>query len=333
MMKRLIYGLLWFLAVLGSGCVRKEASVTPPAAIKIGVSVPQGGNNWIAALGWWARRGAEEAENAGGGSLDLRVLTAADAPSQIRQVEDLALWGMRYLVIFPGEPEALTPVLKTVHARGVQVVVVEQTLRDNSFGYIHIRGNYAEMGRLSGRRLAWAMKTAGLTNYAVLGNFPDSAGQERTNAFFAEMDREISLVNLPGSRRYGYAGGSPQEGRRLTQAYLRQYPKIDAIYCQDDEVLPGVLEAVQEARRRDVKFIFGGGGSAAVLRMIINNDTQVRATVLHHPSLITEGIRYTAEAVKTGTFPLSRTPVLVLIPPVLVDISNVYAYYEADSPY
>ncbi|MDR3138221.1 MAG: substrate-binding domain-containing protein [Treponema sp.] len=333
MMKRPVYCLLWFLAILGTGCVRKEAAAAGPAAIKIGVSVPQGGKGWIGALSRWALQEAEAAETAGDGALDLQVLTAADILSQIRQVEDLTLWGMRYLVIFPGEPEILTPIIKTVYARGIQVVVVEQPLTDSSFGYIHLRGDYSEMGRLSGLWLAQEMKAAGLTNYAVLGNFPDPADRERASAFFAEMNREISLVNLPGSHRYGYARGSPQQGRRLVQAYFRQYPKIDALYCQDDEILPGVLEAVRDARRRDVKFIFGGGGSRAVLRMIINNDSPVRATALYYPPLIREGIRYTAEAAKTGTFPQSRTPVPVVIPPTLIDIFNAEAYYEADSPY
>jgi ribose transport system substrate-binding protein len=332
MKKRILW--LWGIAAvlaLSLSCARKENPV--PAAIRIGVSVPESGGGWIGGLAWWARRGAEEISAGAEGAPELRVLAAPDTPSQIRHVEDLAAWGMGYLVIYPGEPAALTPIMRAVHTQGVKIVVVDQRLEDVSFGYVHLTGDHTEMGRLSGQWLAREMKTAGLTNYTVLGSSPGLADRERMGAFFAEMAREISLVNLSGKNTYNFARGDPREGRRLTEAYIRQYPRIDAVYCQDDEVLTGVLEAIWRSGRTDIKILFGGGGSRAVYGMILEGNPLVRATALYHPSLIAEGIRYAAAAARGQTFPASRTPVSVLIPSALIDISNVRSYYEEDSPY
>jgi ribose transport system substrate-binding protein len=330
-MKKRVFFLLGILTILSAACARKGSAV--PAVIKIGVSVPESGGAWTAGLDWWARHEAEALKAGAESVLDLQILSAFDTPSQIRQVEDLADWGMQYLVIYPGEPAALTPVIKAVHAQGVKIVVVDRGIEDTSFGYVHLTGSHTETGRLSGQWLAREMKTAGLTNYVALGSFPGLPDRERMGAFFAEMAREISLVNLSGRNHYEFAREDPGEGRRLTETYIRRYPKIDAVYCQDDEVLTGVLEAVRKSGRTDIKILFGGGGSRAVYEMIIKGDPLVRATVLYHPSLIAEGIRYAAAAAREQSFPLSRTPVLVLIPSALIDISNVDTYYEADSPY
>jgi ribose transport system substrate-binding protein len=329
-MKKPVLFLLGILAVLPAACIRKGNT---SGVIKIGVSVPEGKGGWTGGLDWWARRGAEEVRADTGAVLELRVLAAADTPAQILHVEDLVIWGMRYLVIYPGEPAALTPVIKTVRAQGIRIVVVDRDLEDTSFDYVHFAGNHTEIGRLSGQWLAREMKTTGLTNYIALGSFPSQDDRERMDAFFAEITREISLVNLSGKNRYEFARGDSREGRRLAEAYIRRYPRIDAIYCQDDEVLMGVLEAVKKSGRSDIKILFGGGGSRAVYGMIMEGNPLVRATVLYHPSIIAEAIRYTASAALQQTFPSSRTPVSVRIPPALIDSSNVHSYYEAQSPY
>jgi ribose transport system substrate-binding protein len=337
MMKKPVFFLLGILVALGAACTRRGKEV--PAAIKIGVSVPNTGNAWsghawIGALDWWARRGEEELRAGAEEAPELKILAARDVYAQILQVEDLAEWGMGYLVVYPGDPAILAPILKVLHGQGIKILVVDRDLGDPSFGYVHLTVDHREGGRLSGQWLSREMKAAGLANYIALGGFPGPAGGEWMEAFFSEMSREISLVNLFGRDHYeSVQGSNPQEGRRLTEAYLRRFPRIDALYCQDDEVLPGVLEAIRASGRSDIKILLGGGGSWGVYRMILEGHPLVRATVLYHPSLIREAIRYTAKAAREGTFPSSPVPVPVLIPPVLIDISNVHTYYEADSPY
>ena len=97
------------------------------------------------------------------------------------------------------------------------------------------------------------MKAEGLRNYVAMGGLPVEIDTERMTAFFAAMNKEPSLVNLLGKDRYEFANWSTQKGLELMETFLQQYPKIDAVFCQDDDVLTGVLQAIKESGRSDIK--------------------------------------------------------------------------------
>ena len=213
---------------------------------------------------------------------------------------------------------------------------MDRGLTDTSFGYVNLAGDNPGLGRLSGQWLAKTMKAEGLTNYVVMGGMPVVIDTERMNAFFAEMNKEPSLVPLLGKNKYEFANWSTQDGLRIMETFLQQYPKIDAVFCQDDDVLTGVLQAIREAKRTDIKIAMGGAGSKAVLQMIMNNDPMVRATALYHPSMIADGIQYAVDVAlgkKSADFATAKQPVTVVIPSALIDKSNVAQYYNPDSSF
>jgi ribose transport system substrate-binding protein len=213
---------------------------------------------------------------------------------------------------------------------------VDRGLTDTSFGYVNLAGDNAGLGRESGKWMAATMKKEGLTNYVARGGMPVVIDTERMNAFFAEMNKEPSLVNLLGGNKYEFANWSVQDGLRLMETFLRQYPKIDAVFCQDDDVLTGVYQAIKESGRKDIKILMGGAGSKVVYKMIIDKDPLVRATSLYHPSMIKDGIQYAvdvAQGKKSDAFHTASKPTSVVIPSGLVDISNVRRYYNANSSF
>jgi ribose transport system substrate-binding protein len=180
------------------------------------------------------------------------------------------------------------------------------------------------------------MKAEGLTNYVAMGGMPVVIDTERMDAFFAEMNKEPSLVNLLGGNKYEFANWSVQDGLKLMETFLTQYPKIDAVFCQDDDVLTGVMQAVKESGRQDIKIVLGGAGSKVVYKMIIDGDPLVRATTLYHPSMISDGIQYAVDVAtgkKSDAFHNASSPTTVVIPSALVDKSNVQQYYNADSSF
>lgn len=52
------------------------------------------------------------------------------------------------------------------------------------------------------------------------------------------------------------------------QDYLAKYPKIDAVWANDDDMLLGVIEAVDRAGRKDIKYALGGNGMKQVIEMV-----------------------------------------------------------------
>jgi ribose transport system substrate-binding protein len=303
--------------------------------IKIGIAVPTADHGWTGGIGWWADHAVEQIK-AQHPNIEFRVVHSNNATSQVSDVENLMTWGMNYLVILPHESAPLTAPVKQIHDRGVKVIVVDRGLTDTSFGYVNLAGDNPGLGRYSGEWLAKTMKAEGLTNYVAMGGMPVVIDTERMDAFFAEMNKEPSLVNLLGGNKYEFANWSTQDGLRLMETFLSQYPKIDAVFCQDDDVLTGVYQAVRESGRQDVKIILGGAGSKAVYEMIRNNDPLVRATSLYHPSMIADGIQYAVDVAlgsKSDSFHTASSPITVVIPSGLVDKSNVDQHYNPDSTF
>lgn len=319
------------LAIPAFAAGSKESGV-----IKIGVSIPSADHGWTGGIVWWSNKAVRDIQASMPGKFEFRVVTADGPSAQVRNIEDLQVWGMNYLVILPHESAPLTPIVKETQAKGTKVIVVDRGLTDTSFGYVNLAGDNTAMGRLSGEWVAREMKAAGLTNYVAMGGLPVTIDTERMTAFFKEMNKEPSLVSLLGKDKWEFADWSTQKGLALMETFLQKYPKIDAVFCQDDDVLLGVMQAIKESGRKDIKIVFGGAGSKVVYKMIMDGDPLVRATATYHPSMIADGIRYAvdvATGVKSADFHKAKSPTTVIIPSVLVDKSNVAKYYEPASIY
>jgi ribose transport system substrate-binding protein len=168
-------------------------------AVKIGVSIPSADHGWTGGIVWWANKAVKDIDAAQPGKFQFRVVTADSPSSQVRNVEDLMVWGMNILVILPHESAPLTPIVKEAHDKGVRVLVIDRGLTDTSFGYVNLAGDNTAMGRLSGQWVAKEMKAGGLTNYVAMGGLPVTIDTERMNAFFAEMNKEFVLPGSAGS--------------------------------------------------------------------------------------------------------------------------------------
>ena len=304
-------------------------------AIKIGIAVPTADHGWTGGVGWWADFKVEELKKSNP-EIQFNVVHSANATQQVTDVENLAAWGMNYLVILPHESAPLTQPVKGYAAKGIRCIVVDRGLTDTSFGYVNLAGDNPGLGRMSGQWLRDTMKAEGLKNYVAMGGMPVVIDTERMDAFFAEMNKESSLVNLLGGNKYEFANWSTQDGLRIMETFLRQYPKIDAVFCQDDDVLTGVMQAIREARRSDIKIVLGGAGSKAVYQMIMNNDPLVRASGTYHPSMIADGIQYAVDVAlgkKSADFATAKAPITVVIPSEMVTKANVQKHYNPNSSF
>jgi ribose transport system substrate-binding protein len=304
--------------------------------VKIGVAVPTADHGWTGGIGWWADFKVNEIKAQYAGKVEFRVVHSANPTAQVADVENLMSWGMNYLVILPHESAPLSPIVREVHSKGVKCIVVDRGLEPDNFGYIYIAGDNSALGRLSGQWLAKTMKAEGLTNYVAQGGLPILIDTQRMDGFFGEMDKEPSLVNLEGKDKYQFANFSPQDSLKLMEAHLQKYPKIDAVFCQDDDAMLGALQAIKESGRKDIKIVIGGAGSKAVYEMIKSGDPLVRATTLYHPSMIADGIQYAvdvATGAKSADFDKKPSSTLVTIPSALIDKSNVDKYYNKDSSF
>jgi ribose transport system substrate-binding protein len=253
----------------------------------------------------------------------------------VRNVEDLVVKGINYLVILPHESAPLTPAVKEAQKQGVKVIVVDRGLTDTNFGYVNLAGDNPGFGTISGEWFGKQIPSGG--TFVAMGGLPVVIDKQRMDGFFAAVKKaNPSSVNLLGDAKYEFADWSTQKGLAIMETFLQKYPKIDAVFCQDDDVLLGVLQAIKEAKRTDIKLVMGGAGSKIVMKMIMDGDPLVRATTTYHPRMIADGIDYAVDVAlgkKQDNFSKASSPVSVTIPSVLLTKDNVAKYYESSSIY
>ena len=114
--------------------------------------------------------------------------------------------------------------------------------------------------------------------------------------------------------------------------FLQKFPRIDAVWAGDDDVLTGALKAYKESKRKDVKFFVGGGGAKGTVKMIMENDPLVKATITYSPAMISTGIEAALAGLRNG----GRTPEgkkEIIIPSRIVLNNNAAEYYFPASIY
>ena len=52
-----------------------------------------------------------------------------------------------------------------------------------------------------------------------------------------------------------FGNWSRDDAFKVMQDFLTKHPKIDAVWCQDDDMAIGVFEAIAQAKRTDIKFV------------------------------------------------------------------------------
>ena len=55
-----------------------------------------------------------------------------------------------------------------------------------------------------------------------------------------------------------YANWNRDDAFKVMQDYLTRFKHIDAVWAADDDMAVGVLKAIDQAKRSDIKIVFGG---------------------------------------------------------------------------
>jgi len=113
------------------------------------------------------------------------------------------------------------------------------------------------------------------------------------------------------------------------EAFLQKHPKLDAVWTGDDDVLLGALQAYRESGRSDLKALLGGGGSKAVVKMILDGDPLVTQTVTYPPKMIYVAAQEAAKLL-AGEAPAEAR---IVVPAEVIDASNAEANYFPESAY
>lgn len=288
----------------------------------IAVSIPAADHGWTAGVVYHATAAAKEI-NAAFPNVDVVVKTSPSASAQVSAIEDLsANKQMDALVILPHSSEELTSPVKAIKDNGSFVTVVDRGLTDPTIQDLYVAGDNIAVGATTGKFLV--DKLGGKGNLVVLRAIPTVIDDERIKGFQdAIKDSGLKVLDIQ------YANWNSDEAFKLMQDYLAKYPHIDAVWANDDDMLLGVLEAINQSGRKEIKFALGGNGMKEIIEKVMANDPVTPIETPYPPSMIKTAIYMTA-AQFVGQAPVRGT---VKLDAPLITADNAKEYYFPESPF
>jgi len=308
-------------AVLALGA---PAAALAQQQVNLGVSIPAATHSFTAGIVWWANEAKKELEKAHK-DLKVTIKTAANAGEQANQLQDLVSANkINALVVFPFESAALTKPVAQVKAKGVYVTVVDRGLTDTSAQDAYVAGDNTAFGKVPAEYLAKALDGKG--NIVALRGIATTLDNERMDAFNSVIKNHPGIKLLDAK----YGNWNRDDAYKVMQDYLTRFKQIDAVWAADDDMAVGVLKAIDQAKRNDIKIVFGGAGAKGMVKTLIDGkDPRIQANVSYSPKFMYDAIKMTAEARLKG----EKLPPNTIIPSVLITKENAKDFYFPSSPF
>ncbi|HEY4200962.1 MAG TPA: substrate-binding domain-containing protein [Devosiaceae bacterium] len=253
----------------------------------IGVSVPTADHGWTGGVDFFAQQAVDRLSKAYP-NLKFVLATAPDSTKQAADLEDMVTTrNIDGLVILPGDPDAMTASIKRVKDAGKWVTVVDRALSQPGIEDLYVAGDNPGLGTTTAEYFKTALPNGG--NVVVLRGAPIPIDAQRVDAFMAGIkDTQIKVLDSQ------FANWNRDDGYKIMQDFLTKYPKIDAVWAQDDDTLVGVLKAIKEAGREGEMWSVGGAGMNQIIKMVAAGDKSVPVDVSYNPNMVATAIDLTA---------------------------------------
>ncbi len=134
----------------------------------------------------------------------------------------------------------------------------------------HVGADTLQQGESNGKIVADLFKTAGQINIAIIqGIESQQASTDREQGF------EAAIKGLPNLKIIAkqFAQYDKAKAMSVMENYLTAYPKIDVVYCHDDVMASGAIEAIKASGRKLGKggiLVLGIGGSRDGVKNILS---------------------------------------------------------------
>ena len=296
-----------------------ESSEINTADGLIGIAVPSADHGWTAGAAYYAQQKCEELGLKEG--EDYKLLTSDNVNDQANDMDELIDMGCTSIVLLPHNDEVSVAAQKVIDA-GINLVVFDRKITGDYTAYL--AGDNAGIGVNGADYIGEALGGEGVV--AVM-SAPSvgSVSVDRTEAFKDEMAEKYPNIELIEVTADGF---TQEAGLSMASDMLIANEHIDAVFSIDDEPSLGILQAIKEAGRTDIKYISGGGGAQAWYKMIESEKDIALFTETYSPSMIGDAIAL-AQSIQKGEDFEKET----IIPNTTVDASNVKDFLDEASPY
>lgn len=168
-----------------------------------------------------------------------------DSATQVQDVEDLLARGIDLLLISPLTSDALTPVCEKAMEQGIPVVTLDRNVECEVTSFIGAENK--PMGVASADKLAEALEKKGKI-VEIQGTAGASATIDRHDGFAEQLEKEYPDMEVIATQYCDYLR---ENAMTFMDDTLQRFGpgELDAIYCHNDEMALGALEALRAAGR------------------------------------------------------------------------------------
>lgn len=289
---------------------------TSNAKIKIGFAAPEATHGWVAGVSYYAEKYCKEHR------IEYKLTTSADAEEMEKNLDKLAEWGADAVVIWPQWSGMEKEVNKLI-GKGVPVVSFDIDIESENV--YKVMGNNYDLGYQCAKYIT--EKVGDSASIAVM-DVPSvgSVSQLRKQGFYDYL-KEIGY-DSSNVFEVSEAAFNREDGYNDMKKVLSEHKKIDAVFSMDDETSIGIVKAITESGRTDIKAVTGGGGMQEYFNMIADKNYASLGLVsaLYSPSMIEDAI---GTAVKLSKDESAMK--LIIIPTTVVTSENVKDYLDSQN--
>lgn len=318
-MKKFISIILAVVFVFGTfaGCSSADKSEKKDnGEIKIGLAAPAVTHGWVAGVIYYAEKYCKE------NNITYKVTTSGDAAEMATNLDDLAVWGADVIVTWP-QWTGMEKAVQEIIDKNIPVVSFDMDI--NCDGVYKVTGNNYDMGYKSAEYIV--NKVGPSANIAVF-DVPSagSVAQLRKQGFYDYLNEiKYDKTNIFEVSESGF---QRDIGLKTMTDVLETHKKIDAVFSIDDENSIGIIQAITESGRTDIKAITGGGGMQEYFKMI--NDDKYSSlglsSALYSPAMIEDTIQIAID-ICNG----KECEKVVTIPTAIVTKENVTKYIDPNN--
>lgn len=283
---------------------------------KVGILAPAVTHGWVAAVAYHAEARCKELSD----QIEYNIQTSSNASEMTSQLDDLVTWGAEAIVAFPQWVGMEVTIQRAVDA-GIKVVNFDIAIDVD--GVYRVAGDNEDMGMQGAKYIVDKIGTEGTV---VILDVPSSGSvAELRKKGFVETIEKIA----PDIEFATYATKfTRQDGLIDFSDILVRHSKIDAVYSMDDETSIGVLQAIREAGRTDIKVVTGGGGMQEYFEMMPENEDIWIQSALYSPAMVKDAVDVAVKLLN-GKKITKET----IIPTTVVDRENYTEFLDINSPY
>lgn len=236
------------LGTFGAPYVVTSARAEQPlAGKKIGFSQSYATDEWLKAQ---RQDLLAQAEKHG---FEVSVTDARENPAQeIRNLEDLAVRGVDAVVMITYYAEAVQPGVQALNDAGIPIIVMSSALAGDGQFNAHLAADTFGTARSAGEYYLKALNGSG--KVAQIEGKPGSLVNQARGKGWREIVDANSGIEVVAQ---GIANYSRTEALTLMQDFLQANKEIDAVYCHNDNMAKGALQAIEEAGRAKEMWLTG----------------------------------------------------------------------------